>query len=76
MLRTSACYRKAERLLKRFFRDEAGSTTIEYTVIAALIGVVILAGFGAIGDSLKDNIYGAITEAITGATGGGEEDGT
>ncbi|WP_244274568.1 Flp family type IVb pilin [Labrenzia sp. OB1] len=74
MLRTSACYREAERLLKRLVRDETGSTAIEYTVIAALIGVVVLAGLGAVGDSLTDNIYGAITEAITEATGGGDED--
>ncbi|MCO6387973.1 Flp family type IVb pilin [Aliihoeflea sp. 40Bstr573] len=40
-------------LLKRFKNDESGATAIEYGLIAALIGVVIIAGASAVGSSLN-----------------------
>ena len=38
----------------RFARGESGATAVEYGLIAALIGVVIIAGAGALGTALND----------------------
>lgn len=40
-------------LFKIFVRDESGATAIEYGLIAALIGVAIIAGVRALGTSLS-----------------------
>ncbi|MFA5899883.1 MAG: Flp family type IVb pilin, partial [Hyphomicrobium sp.] len=37
----------------RFASDESGATAIEYGLIAALIGVAIVAGAGAVGTNLN-----------------------
>ena len=47
--------------LKTFIRDESGATAIEYALIAAVIGVGILAG----AQSLKDQLNTKITAAGT-----------
>ncbi|HWK37868.1 MAG TPA: Flp family type IVb pilin [Hyphomicrobium sp.] len=39
--------------LSRFAKDESGATAIEYGLIAALIGVAIVAGARAIGGELN-----------------------
>ena len=52
-------------MLKRFLNDEAGATAIEYTLLAALIGVALIGTLNAVqgeidttlnavGKSLKD----------------------
>lgn len=41
-----------KQLLKVFRQDESGATAIEYGLIAALIALAIVAGAGALGDSL------------------------
>jgi pilus assembly protein Flp/PilA len=38
--------------LKNFLKNEDGATAIEYGLIAALIGVAIIAGAGALGEGL------------------------
>jgi pilus assembly protein Flp/PilA len=38
---------------KRFIKNESGATAVEYGLIAALIGVVIIAGAGALGTALN-----------------------
>ena len=40
-------------LFARFAKDESGVTAIEYGLIAALIGVVIIVGATAVGGSLR-----------------------
>jgi pilus assembly protein Flp/PilA len=40
--------------LKKFFKNEDGATAIEYGLIAALIGVAIIAAVGAVGGSLQE----------------------
>lgn len=48
-------------LLKRFKNDESGATAIEYGLIAALIGVVIIGGATMVGNNLNttfENIAG------------------
>jgi len=39
--------------VKRFLKNESGATAVEYGLIAALIGVVIIAGAGALGTALN-----------------------
>ena len=47
----------------RFAQDESGATAIEYGLIAALIGVAIVAGAGLVGTNLGalfNNIAGHV----------------
>jgi pilus assembly protein Flp/PilA len=39
--------------VQRFLKNESGATAVEYGLIAALIGVVIIAGAGALGTALN-----------------------
>ncbi len=55
-------------MLKRFLKNEDGATAIEYGLIAALIGVAIIAAVGAVGDQLNvtfDTIDTKLGEANT-----------
>jgi pilus assembly protein Flp/PilA len=40
-------------LLKRFAADQAGATSIEYALIAVLVGIAIIGAVTALGNSLK-----------------------
>ena len=40
-------------MIKRFLRDETGSTAIEYGLIATLIAVAIVGGFGQLAGQLE-----------------------
>jgi pilus assembly protein Flp/PilA len=40
-------------MIKRFLKDDSGATAIEYGLIAALISVVCIAVFTAIGTNLN-----------------------
>jgi pilus assembly protein Flp/PilA len=42
-----------KRHFRHFIRDESGATAIEYGLIAALVGVAIIAGVKALGTSLS-----------------------
>ena len=52
-------------MLARFLRDESGSTTIEYTLIAAGIAIAILTALNALGGSL-----GGLFETLDGTRSG------
>jgi pilus assembly protein Flp/PilA len=41
------------KLIARFVRCESGATSIEYSLIAVMIGVVIITVLGEVGSSLK-----------------------
>jgi pilus assembly protein Flp/PilA len=41
------------KIFARFVKDESGATAIEYGLIAALIGVAIIAGARALGSTLS-----------------------
>ncbi|WP_457797128.1 Flp family type IVb pilin [Methylocystis sp. S23] len=41
------------KIFARFVKDESGATAIEYGLIAALIGVAIIAGVKALGTNLS-----------------------
>ena len=44
--------------LLRFITDESGATAIEYGLIAALVGVAIIAGATALGGKLNTTFTG------------------
>lgn len=45
-------------LLRMFIKDEAGATAIEYGLIAAIIGVGIIAALGNVKDALNTKFNG------------------
>jgi pilus assembly protein Flp/PilA len=51
-----------QNLFARFVKDESGATAIEYGLIAAIIGVGIIAGL----QGLKSGITGTLTNAANG----------
>lgn len=40
-------------MFRRFLRDESGATAIEYGLIAALVGLVLVTALSSIGESLS-----------------------
>ncbi len=52
--------------VQRFLKNESGATAVEYGLIAALIGVVIIAGAGALGTALNAKFV-AIGTTVTNA---------
>ncbi len=50
-------------MLKRFFQDETGTTAIEYTIIAGLISIAIVAGVSLWSDSVT-SMFGIVEEAV------------
>ena len=42
-----------QKFVTRYMNDESGATAIEYGLIAALIGVAIIVGAGALGGSVN-----------------------
>ena len=57
---------KEEKMLKRFFLDEAGATAIEYGLLVALIAVVILAAVTAVGTNLSNTFNNIATTIPSG----------
>ena len=54
------------KFFSRFVRNQSGATAVEYGLIAALIGVVIIAGAGALGSALNskfNNISTTVSSA-------------
>lgn len=52
--------------LKKFLKNEDGATAIEYGLIAALIGVAIIAAVTTLGGSL-DSTFTGISETLDSA---------
>ena len=55
--------------LKLFLKNEDGATAIEYGLIAALIGVAIIAAVSAVGGSLTGT-FNAISTKLNAANAG------
>jgi pilus assembly protein Flp/PilA len=54
--------------LRRFFKDESGATAIEYAIIAAVLGAVIITAMGSLGTSLSgafSKIGGKLTSSTS-----------
>ena len=50
--------------MKKFFQNESGATAIEYGLIAALIGVAVMAAVRMLGTTLSAKFSG-ISSALT-----------
>lgn len=50
-----------QNLVKRYIEDESGATAIEYGLIAALIGVAMIAGARTLGTNLNTKFNGIAT---------------
>ncbi len=50
-------------MLKRFLNNEDGATAIEYGLIAALIGVAIIAAVSLVGDELNST-FKAVSDKL------------
>ena len=48
----------------RFFKDQSGTTAIEYGLMAVLISVVCIAGMVLVGNGLT-GVYNSVSAAIT-----------
>lgn len=48
--------KKIQELLAKLRRDEKGATVIEYALIAALIAVVAIVGFKALGEQVSTTL--------------------
>ena len=56
-----------EKLMRFFKRDEEGVTAIEYSLIAALIAIVIVIVVGLVGDNINlvfQNIADVLADAV------------
>jgi pilus assembly protein Flp/PilA len=51
-------------VFSRFLKDEAGATSIEYSLIAALIGVVIITGVTKFGTNVSAK-FSTIANSVT-----------
>lgn len=45
--------RRVMKLVRSYAKDESGATAIEYGLLAALVGVMIIAGVRSTGDSIN-----------------------
>ncbi|SDH23925.1 pilus assembly protein Flp/PilA [Pseudomonas flavescens] len=56
--------------IREFFVNEDGASAIEYSIIAALIAVVIVTGATALGTDIN-SVFTSISNTLQGATGTG-----
>lgn len=57
---------KLQNLVRRFKGDESGATAIEYSLIAAGVGVAIVAGTQALGTQIASTLQ-QVVNALSGA---------
>ena len=50
--------------IKQFIREDEGQDVVEYGLLVATVGLVVLVGIGAFGTSMK-TWFGKLTDAIT-----------
>jgi pilus assembly protein Flp/PilA len=50
--------------IRAFARNENGATAIEYALIAGGISIVILAALLSVGDTVRDDLFGKISNAL------------
>ncbi len=66
MKKAAAVYQSGQILLARFLQDRRGATAIEYTLVVALLGIVVMASLTAIGEQLRDDVFGVVISALKG----------
>lgn len=50
--------------IRVFARNENGATAIEYALIAGGISIVILTAVIAVGDTVRDDLFGKVANAL------------
>lgn len=55
---------KFSKVLRRFIREERGTTAIEYALIAGSISIVILTVVVALGQTIRDDLFGKVATAL------------
>ncbi|MES0883541.1 Flp family type IVb pilin [Roseibium sp. SCP14] len=60
----SKSYKSIKRTLTLLIKDERGATTIELSLIVAILGTVLIAGLGSIGETMRDDIFGRIVSIL------------
>lgn len=68
MMKTRLTCRAAKQVAARFWKDETGATAVEYGLLAGLISLAIITGLAVMGTSLRDNVFGVLSSALTAAT--------
>lgn len=53
-------------IMRRFVKDEQGATAIEYGLIAAIVGVGIIAGLGGLKNSLN-SMFNQVKSNLSGS---------
>ncbi|MDQ7985046.1 Flp family type IVb pilin [Pseudomonas sp. G34] len=53
--------------IRAFLKNEEGASAIEYSIIAALIAVVIVTAAGDVGDQIN-SVFGDISDALKGTS--------
>ena len=61
-------------LLRRFTRDTAGSTAIEYVLLGSLVAIAIIVGATALGGSMNRTFQSATDTYQAGLGAGGDAD--
>ncbi len=51
------------RMLAKFVRDQAGVTSLEYVLLATLVGIALIVGAGALGTQLNSS-FGVIAGKV------------
>ncbi|RKE80278.1 Flp family type IVb pilin [Rhizobium sp. AG855] len=54
------------RLLRQMIADQSGATAIEYGLIAAIMSVALISGFGVLSGRVQ-NVFETVTATITAA---------
>ncbi len=57
------------KMVRSFLKDESGATAIEYGLIAALVALVCVAGFTALGQNVDDTFAEIASQLCTSAGG-------
>jgi Flp pilus assembly pilin Flp len=64
MLHRIAPARSLRRRLRHLAHDAGGATAVEYGLMAALIGLTIFAAVSAVGQGIRNTLYGQIVTAL------------
>jgi Flp pilus assembly pilin Flp len=64
MLRHLGPRHSSRRSLRRLALDQGGVTAVEYALMAALIGLTTFAAVSAVGQGIRNTLYGQIVTAL------------
>lgn len=56
--------KELRKTIRAFARNENGATAIEYALIAGGISIVILTAVVAVGETVRDDLFGKVATAL------------